>query len=497
MLSLASPTRGRLRALWLVATLLLGAPPQAGALQDRSATERGSSTSSLSSPPPLLERPFETPRQLLRLLDIGPSDLDSFTDSEPLGPNDEEAFMKTLFRLPQISELDIERWTHREVTPSTIAQQPSPWRGEFVAIAGHACAVTRRTVPQPWSELFELTHYWEVAVEVPSGGDVTVYARQVPAAWQQASPLRQPCRVRGMFLKLGTPDQQRPHLLFAAHRVQWYPDQLNASLGVGPGQILLAQLGMDIGLFDTVRGHNSGVISAAQRSCFYHLLRVTQQAAAADLARLAQPLDLGPLLQRPDSLQGQLLRVPGSVRRITRVPVDDRDIQQQLGITHYYQLDVLVPLGGAEIRIQSNQPGEPGPVYRTNFPVTCSTLSIPEAWQPLVGQERINATATLDGVFFKIWTYKNPYVASFDSQQGQICPLLITGSPAPEAAWSPGQDALSFALGVGFLVALAATWLAVWYLNRSDRRRAQASQRTRPEATPSFDHLDGAGPAQH
>ncbi len=44
--------------------------------------------------PQLLAEPFETPRQLLRLLDIGDSDWNSFRDGQPLLPDDLEALVE-------------------------------------------------------------------------------------------------------------------------------------------------------------------------------------------------------------------------------------------------------------------------------------------------------------------------------------------------------------------------------------------------------------------
>ena len=491
-----------------VALYSLAAPPivsgqerplQRDGQQGRSGSSQtdARNSSSTISPLPFLDEPFETSRQLLRLLDVGPSDLDSFVDGEPIAANDEEVFLKILFRLPQISQADIARWVRTPPSWSTIATNPSAWRGEFLTLDGRARSLTRQTVPPPWAELFELDHYWEVELEVPGADTVTVFARHVPAAWSGAAKLDEKCQVQAMFLKLGAPRHDKRHFLLAAKRVAWFPDRVDLAKGIGPDQVYLADLGMDMGLFDAVRERNSKPIGAEERACFYRLLQVTQQTSMAEMAKHCRNLELGPLLQQPSSLQGQIFRLQGSVRRITRVVVDDRDIRRCYGITHYYQLDVLVPLGDAEIQVKSDDPDKTGPVYRTNFPFTCCSVSIPPQWKSLVGQERVSAAANLDGVFFKIWSYSNPYVASFDTRQRQMSPLFVIPTPVLGTPSQP-QGLMPLLLGSGFLVALAAIWLAVWYCNRSDRRHSRTAWKQRVDALdepPDFDQWEETGPS--
>ncbi len=56
-----------------------------------------------------------------------------------------------------------------------------------------------------------------------------------------------------MFLKVGPQRDGVASLLFAAPRMAWLPDRTEPEWGIGPDQVWLAGLGMDIGLFDQVR----------------------------------------------------------------------------------------------------------------------------------------------------------------------------------------------------------------------------------------------------
>ena len=447
--------------------------------------------------PRVLSEPFQHPRQLLHMLDIGPSDLDSFVDGQPITAADEEAFLKVLFRMPQIGWDDIDRWLRRPVPWRALAEGPASERGEFFQLQGRVRRATPTSVRERPASLFGFQQYFEVSMDVSQDVDVTVFIRGIPQAWQGEDELDQRCRVAGMFLKLGELVNGKTHFLFAARRIAWLPDQTDSELGVGPDHVLLGNLGMDVGLFDAVRSRNGLPIDASERECFYALLRAAGRAAPTEMARHASLIPVETLLQDPERLHGTLLRVTGSVQRITRIVVDEPDIQQRYGIDAYYQLDVLVPLGELEVRLHGEEHGAPGPVYRDNFPCTCCTLSIPAEWEPFVGQEQARVEAILDGFFYKLWSYSNPYVASFGQKQRQLSPMLILRSPRPlQAERHSASSPVNVAVGIGFLVALVLIWVIIWLLNRADRKHASPILQTRfssraERERPNFQDLDG------
>ncbi len=330
----------------------------------------------------------------------------------------------------------------------------------------------------------------------PSVGPVTVYCRTIPDAWHGLQKLNQRCRVTGMFLKLGEPkdkdDESSTPLLFAASRIGWLPDHLDAQLGVDPDQVLLGNLGMDIGLFDSVRARNKMPIGAAERECFYALLSAAERIATPALAKRATPLELGALLQHPERNHGRLISFRGTVQRITRVMVDERDIRQRYNIDHYFQLDVLVPLNDAAIEVRGEDDSEPGPVYRDSFPFTCCSVSLPSQWERYVGREKVSLGVIINGFFFKLWAYPNPFVARFDERQRQLSPMIVLHDPVSVALTTSPDHARGLLIGLGFLAFLLLVWGIVWALNRTDRKHAEAIMQHRfaAEQPPDFQHLE-------
>ncbi len=241
-----------------------------------------------------------------------------------------------------------------------------------------------------------------------------------------------------------------------------------------------------------VRSRNGLPIAASERECFYALLRAAQRAAPPELALLATPLQLGTLLQHPELAHGLLLTTSGTVQRITRVVLDEADIVQRYGIDHYYQLDVLVPVGPATVEIRSAAGEGKGPVYRDTFPLTCCCLSLPQLWQPLLGREKISEEARLTGFFFKLWAYPNPYVASFDERQRQLSPMLMLHEPVPLAPPVRSSRSTGLLVGLGFLIVLATIWGSVLLLSRSDRRHRSVllPSRFRQDEHLDFQQLD-------
>ena len=263
-------------------------------------------------------------------------------------------------------------------------------------------------------------------------------------------------------------------------------------MGIGPDQVWLAGLGMDIGLFDQARARNRLPIGADERECFYALLSAVGRAAAGELSQRAQPATLASLLQQPEREQGRILQVPGKVRRITKVVVDEPDIRQRFGISSYYQLDVMVPVGNQTIEIRGEHGEAAGPVYRSVFPFTYCALRLPPSWESLAGQPNVSRPVVMNGVFLKLWAFSNPLVASLDERQQQLSPMFVVDEPS-EAELPAGSTSRGGVLfGIGCLLCLVTVWVVVWRMNRADRQFAEKVRRPRlsPHAAPSFDDLD-------
>ena len=103
--------------------------------------------------------------------------------------------------------------------------------------------------------------------------------------------------------------------------------------------------GFDVALFDEVRDKNGAPLTATESECFYQLLLTMKKTSAADIKALkAHSFDLAGMLQLPEKLHGQAYHCLGTARRIQKVNVPEA-FQKRLGITHYYEIDLVCAAG--------------------------------------------------------------------------------------------------------------------------------------------------------
>jgi len=246
----------------------------------------------------------------------------------------------------------------------------------------------------------------------------------------------------------------------------------------------LAKAGMDAGLWDDVRKFNNAPLGGADREAFYQLLAALRRPEAGDLrAMWAKPLDIVPLLERPSELQGAILSVEGRTQRIMKVPVADTDIQSRFGLDHYYEIDMLLPLGATSLRFDNDAVGGKRPEFRNHFPATLIVRDLPAG---LAEGESVRQTIRADAVFFKIWTYRANYTEQFG--QLQPAPLFVARVPrivstSGAGNWDAGLfivAALSLTVGVIVLV--------IWWSSRNNTAARQRAA-SRQDAQPDFSKL--------
>jgi hypothetical protein len=256
-----------------------------------------------------------------------------------------------------------------------------------------------------------------------------------------------------------------PQLVFAADRVAWFPDRADPAHTIGPAQLALAKIGMDLGLWDDVRASNARALTATDREAFYQLLAALGRPAAAQLrAQGAEPLDIVPLLEKPADHQGEILPVQGLARRVLRVPVSDPDINSRFGIDHYYEIDLFLPLA-ANLRLGKDPSGEKNPVFRNAFPATLIVRQLPAG---LTEGENIHALIRADGVFFKTWAYRSPYTAKFG--QLQPAPLFMATQPRLVKIENPTNWITAALVTGAMLLSLGVTAIIVLWYGRGDRK---------------------------
>ena len=450
--------------------------------------------SSAEDPASLLAQPFETARQMLKLLNISDSDWRSFRDGQDLVPDDHEAAIKILFRLPQVGNQDVVRWSQPLTSWEPLLRDPESHRGAFFSLRGRVRSVKRVELSQQLVTLFGFDHYDVVEIQCADPpGIVIALTRTTPAAWTGPATLDEPVELSGMFLKVAAPRANGTAYLFAAPHIRWLPDRPNDSLKMGPDQVWLASQGWDVSLLETVATRNRLPLGGEERDGFYELLSIAGRIPASEWAARAQDVPLVRMLQNPEQVQGQIVRCAGKLRKVTKVLVPDADIQQMYGIRFYYQLDVLLPVGDQAIafRTEGTDQDSTGPVYRSVFPVTGCTLTIPEEWHAWVDAPHVSQLVEFEGIFLKLWSYPNSLVTSLDVDQRQFSPLLITGMPRRAAAMEAPETSGGMLVVLALLGVLTVIWTGVSWLNRRDR-----GPRSRPggtsrgnESPPDFAHL--------
>jgi len=415
---------------------------------------------------------LSSPREMLRLFSIDESQINQLFDNRPLDPDEEETLLKVLFRIPYFGSDRIEAWQRKDVTWSQLASDPSDYRTEVFKVDGRATLVRQMELSAETASRLEFDHYFQVRFQAADAPHpILVCSRKIPDAWQREADIDERASFYGLFLKTGDPAGQFPELVFAAERVAWMPDRVQTDKGITASHVLLGDLGMDVGLFDSVRETNRKSLVSSDHECFYQLLSAAGRADPSELfQRREGTFELEPMLTKPQTQHGRLITLTGTTRRIQKLLIEEEDIQERFGITHYYEIDMFVPLGDEEVRLGKARGDKEAPVFRNSYPVHCCVLRLPEG---LEEGEKISQEIRIAGFYLKLWAYKTGYVSAFDKSQRQLAPLFVATTPRLVER-SPANPLWGWIGGSAFLVVLAGLALGVWLYRRSDRRFEQA-----------------------
>jgi hypothetical protein len=405
--------------------------------------------------------------------------MESFTNGQPLAPGEEDVLLKILHCYPRLGLDNLARWRQRDVTWDQLAAAPAEHRAEVIRIAGRVKRIEKQKLLPEQSELFQFDHYYRVTIQLDkSPYQAIVAARRIPAAWPIGQPTDELSATDAIFLKLGDSMAEPPQLLFAANRVGWYPDRSDETHHIGPPQLALARLGMDIGLWDEIAASKEHALTAADREPFYQLLAAVGKAdhSPTHLLSTHSALDVVPLLEKSAEHFGEILPVEGIARRITRIAVNDADIRSRFGIKYYYEIDLFLPLNNASIRFGNDAKGEKNPVFRNSFPATLIVRDLPP---DLAEGENIHERVRANGVFFKVWAYRSNYTTRFG--QLQPAPLFIAARPhivriETTASWLTGG-----LVTLAFASALGVAGIIAWWYGRTDRKSRAKIAAKRPE----------------
>lgn len=435
-------------------------------------------------------RRLSSPQEMLDLFNIDASHLSTLADGEPLGEQDEEIIVRILYQMPRFPLPDIHRWAKPVAELSGLSKDPQDRHGDVFKIEGRATSYKRVDLLPEIAERVEFTHFFRVQVELANKlGRAVLCTRVIPAAWRTGTTLDEPVTALAFLLKVTNGEDEPPAFAFTAPRIAWYPSEVNEQRRVEADHLHLATLGMDIGLFDDVRRTNRKPVVHTDRECFYHLLATVGDADADDLRSRSNPaIDLAALLQRSREQHGRLMVVRGTVRRILSVRIDDEDIRERLGIDHYYQMDVFVPLHNQAVRMGKDDASK---TFENSYPVTICVRHLPPG---LPASPDLTEEVAVPASFFKLWAYRSQFVASIDELQ--VSPMFIGATPTLIDLNPPSNPYVSFAAATVFLVILGSIWFSLWRSSRSDSKFSRNVLKRQHELK-ADESLDSAGLAAH
>lgn len=428
--------------------------------------------------PGLPPRQLIHPLELLELYGIAESQLKMLADGQPLGADDEETLARILYQMPRFPLDALQRWAAPHLDVAAMVAAPADHRGDAVRLVGRARQLRHVTLAPELAERFEFSSYDIVTIESSDPPcRLEVCTRAVPRLWQPG-PLDEPVSALGLFLKTAGSGEVPP-LVFAAPRVAWHPDRVDEAKFVSPDHLVLANLGMDIGLFDAIRERNRKGIESVDSECFYQLLAAVGRAAPGQLEQAAQhDPPFGPLLQSPRTNQGKLFSLLGTARRVTKILVGEKNLQERFGFDHYYQVDIFVPLGNQVVRLGDPTASGDVPTFSNDYPITVCVRQLPPGMRE---GDDLRQEVRVAAVYFKLWSYRSEYIASFDDRQLQIGPLLIGRELSLIEVKSTRNPWVGIIAGILFLVVLGITWYGLWRTGRSDRRFEQEASRRRDQ----------------
>ena len=441
---------------------------------------------------------------ILTLYGLGPKTLEQIKHRAKFNQDEMVALWRMVERLPTLRSLLIERSVKKTPSFAELVDQADTFVGQVHQISGKVISVTQRDVPKQHEISKSLKRYFEVRVRLRANEEVTIVTRGIPKHFLSHAPEGQAVSSHGLFFKSVLKTDGKAEPLFVAHRFHWLPTQADSAANINKDMVVLSSLGFDASLLDHMKSRNrTKGIGPTERECFYQLLsRINQASARKPIKAAASDPNLGTILLKPKSQQGRVMRFTGTLRRITKVVVDEPDIQQRFGIKHYYQLDVFIPLGKQTIRLGVR---EGDPVIRNQFPMTFCITDIPDELKKINAKSRatraksLNEQVQINAVFFKLWKFDSSFMEKFAKKRAdgtkpsQVGPLFI-GSNLVHIPRPPAQNnwVTSWIIGGSGAIVLLVVSLLLFRASKRDKEvdRKLSRQRFEIEDSESLNDLD-------
>jgi len=380
--------------------------------------------------------------------------------------------IRLLARLELAADEDEAAWT--------AAAAVVPEAGDrLVRLEGTAVFVATVPLPPEDAELAGRRSLDLVRIKTATGL-IDVLAAATPRQWSRWRAIAEPASLVGLPVSnapgpVPTPPTDpevaaewpaEPHdWLFVARRVAWHPPTP------------LGRLGMDYGLFDSVK--DGPQLVAGDTEAFYGMLAAVGRQDRRDLQPARPPVDVVQLID-PGSRwfeghRGDPVSIAGTARRAIRIEIDDPLRREAVGRDHYWELHVFVPTGLLKVHDRLQE----------TYPLVCCVRTLPDGMP--TGQS-INERVQVSGFAFKRYGYQLPKLKGEEGsvERRQETPLII----GRRAAWTP-QPSTAEASGIlGWIFAAVAGLVALLLVLAAFRSAADTRFRRTLERRKLPDRID-------
>ena len=377
--------------------------------------------------------------------------------------------LRILARLSAASRPAALEWEASAVASSAAIANPSEALERLVRVSGKAVMVEELQLSPSEAELASRKSVTLVRLVTEEGLRCDVITDRAPKTWPRVTILDELADAVGVMLRSGsgpTPssaDWPEPpaSLLMVARSINWHPPTP------------LGSLGMNYTFFDTVVD-NTKMVDGDTEALYAMLTAVGRGTQQGIEGVVSHDTDLISLIDPSQKWfaehRGDPVRFTGTVRRATRIVIDDPLRRRQVGSDHYWELFLFVqtPLIKIDDRIQDS------------YPVVCCVRELPDGMpteQPL--SERLHVTG------FALKRYGYPLPKNENAPEGfQVSPLIICRDVqwVPEPSTTEATSVLGWIFAGLVAVTLFFMLLGVWSFRRGThamekRARAQLPDR--------------------
>ncbi len=467
----AELTRRVLAGVWIMASCLAGS---ACGESTQNAEDAAPTGSMISSEPVNLDSPMG----ILSLLGIGQSELAQFQQGAHFSEDQTQVLHRLLRVIPQIPRQRLARWQRLNCDWNHELNEPERLQHQVFRVSGTLTGLSRESLPDVISQRLGFKEFYRATLSAPDAMlEYDVFLRRIPDAFAKSLdagvPVRENVALTGLFLKSSNPPAPsdartlRRKVFLVADLLEWFPaDPDSPRVKDHPDYLKLAEYGMDVGALDTVKDQKP--LLRDDREAFYQLLATVGKQPAMDLRARSKAADVVELLQNPAQHRGAFYSVDGTARRAIRIEVEDPDVVERFGITHYYEIEVFDY--SANVKVRDKRFAGREAVYHS-YPIVFCTRTLPEGFPT---GDVIRENVQINGVYLKLWAYRTQFIHNRIADDDgpppmQISPLLI--GHAPLYLLPPKNDVRVGALAaISFFVVIAGTWGLVIWFNKGNAR---------------------------